>query len=488
MELSVVIIYIILAVIVVAIGVIAVRIIKDDKHQTADAAEDRNILDALLDEIRDKEENDYLSVDVDEARQLEIEKKLQEEQERFADETRRLNKENEELKRQLEESSRYTKQLDMRHMQRAIKLAEQNKNLKEQISKLRSDFSTQLESEKKEFAKTIEEEKKAIARQYEEAHELSDTAKLDIEARREAFSRKMEDSRAVVAQQLDSTYEEVAKLVESERLELMQKHDIERLEIAQRNNSEKGAYRKMLADLNEENTALEKQLDEERLAYAQKLYEAKRNFEAKLRAEKVSNAKLVAAVAHEIEDLSDIDISVPEPEPVEVEPEVTITSIPEPEAMPYKESLKKKEEPAPKREAKLVFAEDGVVNLKLVMRDSVSKLETIVRKYGVGISLQFGEMADTIVYADSTGINEMVVSLVQDVASVACRNSTIVMSVKQLGDSKYGMGEYEYSCTYIGDPIELHRVPIDKLNGEFMMLVNDDGTKTVVTRFRFELR
>ena len=487
MGLSVTIIYIILAVIVVAIAVIAMIVIKDNKRQTVDATEDRNILDALLDEIRDKEENRDFSIDVDEARRLEIEKKLQEEQARFADETRRLNEENEELKRQLEESSRYTKQLDMRHMQRAIKLAEQNKNLKEQISKLRSDFTTQLESEKREFARTIEEEKKAIAKQYEETHALSDTAKLDLEARRQVFSKRIEDSKAVVAQQLDSTYDEVVKLVERERLELLQKHDIERLEIAQRNNSEKGEYRKMLAELNEENTALEKQLDEERLAYAQKLYDAKKSFETKLKAEKISNAKLVAAVAHDIEDLDNIPVS--ESEPVEVDPEVTITSIPEPVAIPYAEFHKKEEEkPAPKREAKLIFSEEGVVNLKLVMRDSVSKLESIVRRHGVGISLQFGEMADTIVYADSVAINEMVVSLVYDVAAVACRNSTIIMSVKQLGDSKYGIGDYEYSCTYIGDPVELHRVPIDKLRGEFMMLVNDDGTKTVTTRFRFELR
>ncbi len=492
MELSFAIICIVLAIIVLAVIVIAAVFVKDVKRHDDVESEDRNILDALLDEIREKNENpageaDVSTVDAD--RQKEIEDTLREEQARYADEARRLNEENEELKRQLEESAKYTKQLDMKHMQRAIALAEQNKSLKEQISKLRNDFSTELETEKKQFAETIEKEKQALAKQYAVANNLSDTAQMDIETRRRAFAKRLEDSKSVVAQQLDSTYEEVEKLVEHERLELIQKQEIERLEMAQRNNTEKGAYRKMLADLNEENTALEKQLDEERLSYAQKLYDARKSFEAKLKAERISNAKLVATVAHNIEEISGMDSISPAPEPVEVDPEVTIAAYAEPEVPPYR----KKEDVAvatePKKEvAKLIFAEDGVVNLKLVMKDSVKKLEAIVRKYGVGISLQFGDMPDTIVYANSEAINKMVVSLVYDVAESAFRNSTIVMMVKQLGASKYGRSDYEYSCTYVGDTATVHRGPIDAMNGSYDVHDNEDGTKTVSAIFRFELR
>lgn len=487
MKLSVAVICVVLALIVLAIILVAVVYLKDMKSRENIDREERGILDALLEEIRDKNETAGLVSDVDEARQSDIDERLREEQSRFDDEKRRLSEENEELKRQLEESAKYTKQLDMRHMQRAIKLAEQNKSLKEQISKLRSEYSTDLENEKQQFAKSIEEEKKALASQYAAANDLSDTAQMDLETRRLVFSKRLEESKSVVTEQLDSTYEEVARLVERERLELLHKQDMERLEIAQKNNTEKGAYRKMLADLNEENTALEKQLDEERLAYAQKLYDAKKNFEAKLKAEKISNAKLVAAVAHNIEELNGVEDN--QSDPVEVDPEVTITSIVEPEARPYKESVKVEEAPQPQKDvAKLIFAEDGVVNLKLVMKDSVKKLEAIVRKYGVGISLQFGEMPDTIVYADAKAINTMVVSLVYDVAEVAYRNSTIVLAVRQHGASKYGRGEYEYSCTYLGDMVDLHREPINKLDGNCLMRDNDDGTRTVIARFRFELR
>ena len=481
-------IYIVLAIIVLAIIVVAALHIKDTKRSEDVETEDRSILDALLDEIREKEDEDVdeTASNVDVARQQEIEDKLREEQDRYADETRRLNEENEKLKRQLEESAKYTKQLDMRHMQRAIQLAEQNKSLKEQISKLRTEYSSELEAEKKEFAKNIEEEKKEFIKQYAVAHQLSNTAQMDLETQRRAFSKKLKESKAIVSQQLDNTYEEVSKLVENERLELLHKQDIERLEIAQRNNTEKGAYRKMLADLNEENTALEKQLDEERLAYAQKLYEARKNFETRLKAEKISNAKLVAAVAQNVEEYAGYEGRGPEP--VEVDPEVTITSYAEPEAIPYMRRDKKEEQEPQKDSTKLIFAEEGVVNLKLVMKDSVKKLEAIVRKYGVGISLQFGEMPDPIVYADSKAINTMAVSLVYDVAEAAYRNSTIVMFVRQLGASKYGRGEYEYSCTYVGDPVEMHLGPINALNGSYETRDNDDRSKTVTVKFRFELR
>lgn len=455
--------------------------------------DNRDLLDALLDEINDIETAADIAADAatdaDEVQHEDIEELLREEKARFDDETRRLNEENEELKRQLEESAKYTKQLDMKHMQRALMLAEQNKSLKKQLSKLRSEYATDLEKEKQQFARTIEEEKKQIAKQYVNAHKLSDTAQFNLEAQRMAFSKKLEESKAVVARQLDNTYDEVVKLVENERLELIHKQDIERLEIAQKNNTEKGAYRKMLADLNEENTALEKQLDEERLSYAQKLYDARKSFEAKLNAEKISNAKLVAAMAHNLGDINGVDGGLPPREPFEVDPEVTITSFVEPEARPYRDSLKTQDAATPQKDvAKLIFDEDGVVNLKLVMKDSVKKLEAIVRKYGVGISLQFGEIADTIVYADAKAINTMAVSLVYDVAEAAYRNSTIIMTVRQYGASKYGRGEYEYSCTYVGANADINEGPIKALDGKHSMRENEDGTRTITARFRFELR
>lgn len=491
MDFNVIGIYIAIALILIAVVIIAVFLLRRDSISLKENYPAEKKLDDYKNIHKDLES--FISTEI----QKEIDEQLREEQERYADEARRLNEENEELKKKLEESAKYTKQLDLEHVERAIRLAEQNKELKEQLNQLRSEYETNLENEKKELAKNIEEEKKQFIERYADSRMLSDAARLNLEKQKVAFAKKMEDSKSIVTQQLDSTYEEMAKLVENERLELLHKQDVERYEMSKKLNSEKDTYRKMLADLNEENTNLERQLDEERLAYAQKLYDARKNFDEKLKAEKLSNAKLMEAFANSFDNVANKD-DTPEPVPdaVEVDPEVIVTRTrtgrhdTEEEKQQQMEFARKQQD-KPKHQrasANLIFAEDGVVNLKLAMRESVQQLQDVVNKYGVGVSLKFGEMTNAVVYADENTINRMIVGLIQDVAASSYRNSTMEISIKQRGPARYGRGDYEYSCKCMAEKIEFNPDVVEELGGKYSILSNEDGSKTLNIRFTFELR
>ena len=488
MDFNVIGIYIAIALILVAVVIIAMVLLRRDPISLKEDYQAEKKNDDYKNINKDLES--FISAEI----QKEIDEQLQEEQERYADEARRLNEENEELKRKLDESAKYTKQLDLEHVERAVRLAEQNKALKEQLNQLRSEYETNLENEKKELAKNIEEEKKQFIERYADSRMLSDAAKLNLEKQKVAFAKKMEDSRSIVAQQLDSTYEEMAKLVENERLELLHKQEVERYEMSQKLNSEKDTYRKMLADLNEENTSLERQLDEERLSYAQKLYDARKNFDEKLKAERLSNAKLMEAFSSSLDEIK--DTSEPVPDAVEVDPEVIVTRTragrhDTEEEKQQQVEIARKQQDKPKHQrasANLIFAEDGVVNLKLVMRESVQKLQDLVNKYGVGIALKFGDMTNAVVYADEEVINRMIVGLIQDVAASSHRNSTMEISLKQRGPARYGRGEYEYSYKCMAEKIEINAATIKELGGTYSISDNEDGSKTINVRFTFELR
>ena len=425
---------------------------------------------------------------------------------KYAEESRKLEKENDDLKNKLKEISQYTQELDQKFVERAVLMSKENKKLKEQLRAQREELAKEFQKEKrllviekKQLEEEIEKEKLEIAKL--EAKKsvpqvpLSAVAQQELVQQRQLFNKKLEESKTIASNYLDNAYEEMESFIEKERVQLAHKHDLQLMEMAKRFNSEKTEYKKMLANLDEENTALENMLTEERLDYARKLSDAKKNFETKMNVQRMKNAELVAAVAANLSAATEKET----PTPTVIEAEPVVEPIVEPEVKPVKLSQDQniptvnvfKDNVAPEIETAgrttIIFSKTGITNLKLDLKNVIQEIQKICLDANVGISLKFGEMANPVVHVDTDEINKVVVGMVRDAAVYARKGSSMVLAISQVSEFKYGYAEYEYKITYIGNRIVFNEKPANHLGGSYKESDNDDGTRSITVRFRWEL-
>ena len=428
----------------------------------------------------------------------------------FAKENKMLNEENAVLKDKITEIKYYTQQLNQKFVERAVLMSKENKKLREQLEVQREELAEEFQKEKrllviekKQLEDAIEKEKHEIAKL--EAKKsvpqvpLSAAAQQELVKQRQLFNKKLEESKTIASNYLDNAYEEMESFIEKERVQLAHKHDLQLMEMAKRFNSEKTEYKKMLANLDEENTALENMLTEERLDYARKLSDAKKNFETKMNVQRMKNAELVAAVAAKLGAAAEKATPAPtviETEPIvekEVKPVIKKTVQPVklsqdqniPTANIFKDNIAPAVETAGR--TTIIFSKTGITNLKLDLKNVIEEIQKICLDANVGISLKFGEMANPVVHVDTDEINKVVVGMVRDAAAYARKGTTMVLAVNQVTEFKYGYAEYEYKITYIGNRIVFNEKPANHLGGSYKESYNDDGTKTITVRFRWEL-
>ena len=423
--------------------------------------------------------------------------RLKENEGKFAEENKKLEQENDDLKNKLNEISKYTQELDLKYIERVELMAEENRKLKDQLDEQRDELAKAFEAEKKQLENQIWKEKNEInkltSNNPEDALHLSAQTRQELEEQRTQFTKKLEESKVLASNYLDSAYEEMESFIEKERAHLAQKHDVQLMELAKKFNSEKTEYKKMLANLDEENTALENMLAEERLDYARKLSDAKKHFETKMNVQRMKNAELIATVAAGLQAVR--ESAKPAPAVIEVDPEVQIKTYDFPTVKREKPVMPAEEEPkktlAPVIEnvgdTTIIFSKVGITDLKHDMKGVIQEIKDICDEASVGISIKFGEIANPVVHVDTDEINKVVVGMVRDAAVYARKGSTMVLAVNQVSDFKYGYAEYEYKITYVGNRIVFNEKPANHLGGSYKESSNDDGSKTITVRFRWEL-
>lgn len=412
----------------------------------------------------------------------------------FAKENKMLNEENAVLKDKITEIKYYTQQLNQKYIERAVLMSEENKKLKAKLEEQRAELAKslegekrQFEAEKKELENEIEKEKLEIAKLEAKKAKpqipLSAAAQQELVKQRQLFNKKLEESKTIASNYLDSAYEEMESFIEKERVQLAHKHDLQLIEMAKKFNSEKTEYKKMLANLDEENTALENMLTEERLDYAKKLSDAKKSFENKMKVQRLKNAELVAAVAANLGAAA--EKAAPAPTIIEAKP----VKLSQDQNIPTANIFKDNTAPAVETAGRttIIFSKTGITNLKLDLKNVIEEIQKICLDANVGISLKFGEIANPVVHVDTEEINKVVVGMVRDAAAYARKGTTMVLAVNQVTEFKYGYAEYEYKITYIGNRIVFNEKPANHLGGSYKESYNDDGTKTITVRFRWEL-
>lgn len=432
--------------------------------------------------------------------------RIRENENKYAEESKKLEEENDALKNRLKEISQYTQELDQKFVERAVLMSKENKKLREQLEVQREELAEEFQKEKRllviekqHLEDEIEKEKHKIAqleaKKSEPQAPLSAVAQQELVKQRQLFNKKLEESKTIASNYLDNAYEEMESFIEKERVQLAHKHDVQLMELAKKFNSEKTEYKKMLANLDEENTALENMLAEERLDYARKLSDAKKNFETKMNVQRMKNAELVAAVAAKLSAAA--EKATPAPAVIEAEPvvEETVKHAAKPVKLSQDQNIPTantfKESVAPEVETAgrttIIFSRTGITNLKLDLKNVIPEIQKICLDANVGISLKFGEMANPVVHVDTDEINKVVVGMVRDAAVYARKGSSMVLAISQVSEFKYGYAEYEYKITYIGNRIVFNEKPVNHLGGSYKESDNDDGTRSITVRFRWEL-